>query len=124
MRQRILPALGLLFIASQGFAADSTPTVSDIITVGGLACFTVTPAQAAPKDTTNTKDCNELCWPDCSTRPVACRADNTKNCNELCAAHGAACTGVAVGAMNPPPNCEARYITPEFSSCRCCAVSK
>lgn len=99
MRQRILPVLGLLFIASQGFAADSPPTVSDIGTAGGLACFTVTLAQATSADT-----------------------PNTKNCNELCAAHSAACTGVSVGAINPP-TIYADSLN-SFAACRCCVSSK
>ena len=101
MRHGILLAVALLLSTVPALAANEQPTVSPTVTAGGLACFTVTPAEVPPAQTTR-----------------------TTNCDELCAAHDAACTGVAVGAMNPPPGCSDRYVTPSMANCRCCQVAK
>ena len=97
---RTLLALALLFVAAPCFAADTPPDAFHTVTVGSLACFTIAPDVPLPG------------------------ATRTPNCEELCAAQDAACTGVAVGAINPPPTCATRSITPTFVSCRCCAVVK
>lgn len=99
MRPRILLAIALLFVAVPAIAATEQPKVTAPVTAGGLACFTVTPAEV----------------PSATPRP---------NCEELCAAKGAACTGVAVGAMNPPPGCGDRFVSPGMANCRCCKAAK
>ena len=101
MFPRILLAFALLMVTAPALAADSKPGASSTVNAGGLSCFTVTPTKYALKD-----------------------AIGSESCDELCASQGAACTGVAVGAMNPPPNCATHSITPEFVSCRCCNVTK
>ncbi len=99
MRPRILLALALLLVAVPALAATEQPKAATPVTAGGLTCLTVTPGNP-PKDAT------------------------PPNCRELCAAVGAACTGVAVGAMHPPPNCDSRALSPAMTSCSCCAVAK
>lgn len=100
MRYGILLALVLLLVAVPALAADERPPISPSVTAGGLTCFSITPVAADPEDA------------------------SPPNCRELCAAEGAACTGVAVGAFSPPPNCDSRAISPAMASCSCCAVAK
>lgn len=102
MRSGILIALALI-LAAPGChagqeAAATQPEISDTVTAGGLSCFTITPA------------------------PPLNGTKETLSCEQLCAEYRASCTGVAVGAYNPPPNCASRYITPNSVSCRCCKV--
>lgn len=102
MRFAIAAVMLLVLTASPGIAGSFEPRDSSPVTAGGLSCFTLAPPQAKGAG---------------ASRPAL-------SCDELCGHHGAACTGVAVGAMNPPPGCSDRSITPLMASCRCCAVAK
>lgn len=72
--------------------------VSEQETIGGLTCFSISPP--APKNFDPYK---------------------AKSCKALCADHGAACSGVTNGALNPPTKCE-DPAPPQMAVCRCCKV--